>query len=50
MIPMRRANFFALALLFITHLAFACSEFTAMMPTRINYPETKRAEVVEEHF
>jgi prolyl oligopeptidase len=49
-IPMRRANFFAIALLFATHFASACSESTTMMPTTINYPETKRVEVVEEHF
>jgi prolyl oligopeptidase len=48
-IPMRRAALFALALLFTTHFASACTESTAIMPT-ITYPETKRVDVVEEHF
>jgi prolyl oligopeptidase len=49
-IPMRRATFFAIALLFTTHFASACSESTTMMPTTINYPETRRVDIVEEHF
>ncbi|KAB8333198.1 S9 family peptidase [Scytonema tolypothrichoides VB-61278] len=46
---MRRAALFALTLLFTTHFASACTESTAIMPT-ITYPETKRVDVVEEHF
>ncbi len=46
---MRRATLFALALLFTTHFASACSESTTTMTT-IAYPETKRVDVVEEHF
>ncbi|WP_414620298.1 prolyl oligopeptidase family serine peptidase [Calothrix sp. CCY 0018] len=48
-IPMRRVALFAIALLFTTHFASACTESTAMMPT-VTYPETKRVNVVEEHF
>ncbi len=48
-IPMRRAALFALALLFTTHFASACTESTATMST-IAYPDTKRVDVVEEHF
>jgi prolyl oligopeptidase len=48
-IPMRRATLFAIALLFTTHFASACSESTAIMPT-ITYPETKRVDVVEKPF
>ncbi|WP_211176158.1 prolyl oligopeptidase family serine peptidase [Brasilonema sp. UFV-L1] len=48
-IPMRRVALFTLALLFTTHFASVCTESTAMMPT-ITYPETKRVDVVEEHF
>ncbi|MEI2582631.1 hypothetical protein [Scytonema sp. PRP1] len=48
-IPMRRATLFAIALLFTTYFASACSESTAMMLT-ITYPETKRVDVAEEHF
>ncbi|WP_414588201.1 prolyl oligopeptidase family serine peptidase [Scytonema sp. PCC 10023] len=48
-IPMRRATLFAIALLFTTHFASACTESTAMSPT-ITYPETKRVDVVEQHF
>ena len=52
-ISMRRATPLALPLLFTTHFASACSESTTMsttmMPT-IAYPETKRGDVVEEHF
>lgn len=48
--PLRRAALFAIALLFTTHFTSACSESTTMMPTTINYPETKRVDVVEEHF
>ncbi|WP_267923380.1 hypothetical protein [Nostoc mirabile] len=47
--PLRRATLFALALLFTTHFASACTESTAMMST-IAYPETKQVNVVEEHF
>ncbi|NMG08563.1 S9 family peptidase [Brasilonema sp. UFV-L1] len=46
---MRRVALFTLALLFTTHFASVCTESTAMMPT-ITYPETKRVDVVEEHF
>lgn len=49
-ISMRRATLFAIALLFTTHIASACSESTTIMPTTINYPETKRVDVVESHF
>lgn len=45
---MRRATLFAIALLFTTHFASACSEFATMMPTTINYPETNRVEVVSD--
>jgi prolyl oligopeptidase len=53
-IPIRRATLFALALLFTTHFASACTESTTtksttMMPM-ITYPETKRVDVAEEHF
>jgi prolyl oligopeptidase len=53
-ISLRHATLFAIALLFTTHFAFACTkstttESTTMMPT-ITYPETKRVDVVEEHF
>ncbi|KAM3093333.1 prolyl oligopeptidase family serine peptidase [Phormidesmis sp. 146-12] len=48
--PLRRAALFALALLFTTHFASACTESTAMMPTTITYPETKRVDVVEKLF
>jgi prolyl oligopeptidase len=48
-IPMRRAVLFAIALLFTTHFASACTESTAMSPT-ITYPETKRVDVVEKPF
>lgn len=48
-IPLRRAALFALALLFTTHFASACTESTAIMPT-ITYPETKQVDIVEEHF
>ena len=52
-IPMRRAAMFAIALLFTIHFASACTESTPMstaaMPP-ITYPETKRGDVVEEHF
>jgi prolyl oligopeptidase len=47
---MRRATLFTIALLFATHFASACTEFTTMMPTTIAYPETKRGDGVEEHF
>ncbi|MBE9180143.1 S9 family peptidase [Oculatella sp. LEGE 06141] len=47
---MRRAILFAIALLFTTHFASACTEFTTMISTTINYPETRRVDVVEEHF
>lgn len=49
-IPMRRATLFAIALLFTTHFASACTGFTTMTSTTIAYPETKRVDVVEEHF
>jgi prolyl oligopeptidase len=48
-IPMRRITLFAIALLFTTHFASACTDSTAMMPT-ITYPETKRVDVVEKPF
>ena len=48
--PMRRAILFMITLLFTTHFASACSESTTMMPTTINYPETRRVDIVEEHF
>jgi prolyl oligopeptidase len=48
-IPLRRVALFTLALLFTTHFASARSESTTMIPT-ITYPETKRVDVVEEHF
>ncbi|WP_414545506.1 prolyl oligopeptidase family serine peptidase [Nostoc sp. CCY0012] len=48
-IPMRRATLFAIALLFTTHFASACTDSTVIMPT-ITYPETKRVDVVEKHF
>ncbi|QSJ14135.1 S9 family peptidase [Nostoc sp. UHCC 0702] len=48
-IPMRRATLFAIALLFTTHFASACTDSTAIMPT-IAYPETKRVDVVEKPF
>jgi prolyl oligopeptidase len=44
-----RAALFALALLFTTHFASACTDSTAIMPT-ITYPETKRVNVVEKPF
>jgi prolyl oligopeptidase len=51
--PLRRAALFAIALLFNTHFASACTESTTMsktmMPT-ITYPETKRVDVVEKPF
>lgn len=43
-ISMRRAALFAITLLFTTHFASACSESTT------NYPQTRRVNVVEEHF
>jgi prolyl oligopeptidase len=53
-IPIRRITLFTIALLFTTHFASACSEFTTMTPTTmtptIAYPETKRVDVTEEHF
>jgi prolyl oligopeptidase len=48
-IRLHRAVLFALALLFTTHFASACSESATTMPT-ITYPETKRVEVVEKPF
>ena len=52
-IPLRHAALFALALLFTTHFASACTESktmsTTMMPT-ITYPETKRVDAVEKLF
>ncbi len=48
-IPMRRAAFLALPLLFATYFASACSQSAATMPT-IAYPETKRGDVVEKHL
>jgi prolyl oligopeptidase len=47
--PLCRAALFAIALLFTTHFASACTESTAMMPT-ITYPQTKRVDVVEKPF
>ena len=51
--PLRHATLFAIALLFTTHFASACTDSTTMstaaMPT-ITYPETKRVDVVEEAF
>lgn len=47
-ISMRRAALFAIALLFTTHFASACTDSTVIMPT-ITYPETKRVDVVEKH-
>ena len=47
---MCRATLFAIALFFTTHFTSACSESTTIMPTTIAYPETKRGDVVEEHF
>ncbi len=53
-IPMRRAAIFAIALLFTTHFASACTESTTMsttmMPTTIAYPETKRGDVALKLF
>ncbi|MBD2252617.1 S9 family peptidase [Nostoc parmelioides FACHB-3921] len=46
---MRRAALFAIALLFTTHFASACSESTTIVHTT-NYPQTRRVNVVEEHF
>ncbi|MBW4694414.1 MAG: prolyl oligopeptidase family serine peptidase [Lyngbya sp. HA4199-MV5] len=48
-ISLRRAALFAIALLFTTHLASACSEAATTMPT-IAYPETRRGDVVEKPF
>ncbi|MEH1865894.1 MAG: hypothetical protein V7K69_12935 [Nostoc sp.] len=48
-IAMRRTTLFAIALLFTTHFASACTQSTVIMPT-ITYPETKRVDVVEKPF
>jgi prolyl oligopeptidase len=52
-IRLRRAALFAIALLFTTHFASACTDSTTMstaaMPP-ITYPETKRVDVVEKPF
>lgn len=56
-IPLRRITLFAIALLFTTHFASACTESTPMSATEsttmmsiITYPETKRGDVVEKPF
>lgn len=48
-IPMRRAAPLALALLFTTYFASACSQSLTEKPM-IAYPETKRGDVVEKPF